>query len=145
MLSKSFLMCHIDYCISIWGGAAPALTKPLFTLQKQAIRLATQSTFNAHTDPLFHKLNTPKFPDLQKNVCTKLAFQVIDTTTPLSIQECFQLLDQSSSLCSRSTMTICSIKKSKTFFHRVFLSAKNSRFITSAGGGVGAQVIKRMF
>jgi hypothetical protein len=38
-------------------------------------------------------------------------------------------------------------KKVKLFFTGFFCakSAKNSRFITSAGGGVGAQVIKRMF
>jgi hypothetical protein len=37
-------------------------------------------------------------------------------------------------------------QKRNTFFHLIFCScAKNSRFITSAGGGVGARVIKRMF
>jgi hypothetical protein len=41
-------------------------------------------------------------------------------------------------------LTICSIIKSKTFFHCFFSSAKNSRFITSVGGG-GAQVIKMVF
>jgi hypothetical protein len=106
MLFKSLIMCHIDYCKSIWGGDTPALTKPLFTLQKKAIRLVTQSTYNAHTDPLFHELNTLKFQDLHEYACTKLAFQVIDTTSPLGIQECFQLLDQINSLRSRSTKTL---------------------------------------
>jgi hypothetical protein len=36
-------------------------------------------------------------------------------------------------------------KKVKLFFTGFFSSAKNSRFITSAGEGVGARVIKRMF
>jgi hypothetical protein len=36
-------------------------------------------------------------------------------------------------------------KKVKLFFTGFFSSAKNSRFITNAGGGVGARVIKRMF
>jgi hypothetical protein len=36
-------------------------------------------------------------------------------------------------------------KKVKLFFTGFFSSDKNSRFITSAGGGVGARVIKRMF
>jgi hypothetical protein len=53
-----------------------------------------------------HKLNTMKFQDLHENACTKLVFQVIDTTSPLRIQECFQLLDQSNSLRSRSTKTL---------------------------------------
>jgi hypothetical protein len=99
-------MCHIDYCISIWGGATPELTKPFFTLQKKAIRLVTQSTYNAHTDPLFHELNTLNTQDLHEYACTKLTFQVIDTTWPLGIQECFQLLDQSNSLRSRLTKTL---------------------------------------
>jgi hypothetical protein len=34
------------------------------------------------------------------------------------------------------TITICTINKKSNFFHRFFSSAKNSRFITSAGGGV---------
>jgi hypothetical protein len=36
-------------------------------------------------------------------------------------------------------------KKVKLFFSGFFSSAKNSRFIKSAGGGAGARVIKRMF
>jgi diacylglycerol kinase family enzyme len=36
-------------------------------------------------------------------------------------------------------------RKVNLFFPGVFSSAKNSRFITSAGGGVGARVIKRLF
>jgi hypothetical protein len=34
------------------------------------------------------------------------ALQVIDTTSPLGIQECFQLVDQSNSLRSRTTKTL---------------------------------------
>jgi hypothetical protein len=36
-------------------------------------------------------------------------------------------------------------KKVIVFFTGFFSNAKNSRFITSAGGGVGAPVIKQMF
>jgi hypothetical protein len=70
MLFKSLMMCHIDYCISIWGGATPALTKPLFTLQKKSICLVTQSTYNAHTEPLFHELNTLKWGCTTGNAAT---------------------------------------------------------------------------
>jgi hypothetical protein len=36
-------------------------------------------------------------------------------------------------LFEKLSITICSIKKSKTFFTGFFSSAKNSRFITRAG------------
>ena len=49
LLYKSLVESHLNYCLSVWGGAADSLLDPIIKLQKKAIRVATQSKYNAHT------------------------------------------------------------------------------------------------
>ena len=44
---------YIDYGILLWGSAAQTALKPIDVLQKKALRIITNSAYNAHTDPLF--------------------------------------------------------------------------------------------
>ena len=55
-----FLICGI----LIWGNTYPTNIKPLFILQKRAIRLTTFSKFDEHTSPLFKITGILKFFDL---------------------------------------------------------------------------------
>jgi len=52
------------YAIHIWTCTNESLLKSLFIKQKQAIRIISGSKYNAHTEPLFKKLNILPFPDL---------------------------------------------------------------------------------
>ena len=48
----------------IWGNTYPTNIKPLFILQKRAIRLITFSKFDEHTSPLFKITGILNFFDL---------------------------------------------------------------------------------
>ena len=52
------------YGIIAWGNTYSTTLRPIFILQKKAIRLMTFSIFDEHTSPLFKKLNIIKLYDL---------------------------------------------------------------------------------
>ncbi len=58
----SIFYCHLIYGILAWGNSIYA--KPLFNLQKRAIRVINRKGYRSHTDPLFRKDNLLKFKDL---------------------------------------------------------------------------------
>ena len=62
ILYDSMILSHLNYGILTWGFSI----EPLIKLQKKAIRIVTNSKFNAHTEPLFKSLNTLKISDIFK-------------------------------------------------------------------------------
>ena len=71
ILYNSLVLPHLNYGILTWG----ATTKHLQKLQKWAIRTITNSKYNAHTEPLFKKLDLLKICDLYKVKAIKLYFK----------------------------------------------------------------------
>ena len=57
MLYYSMLYPHIYYCLIVWGCAAESVLHCLRVVQKRAIRLICNAEYNAHTQPLFARLN----------------------------------------------------------------------------------------
>ena len=55
---------HLSYCISAWGIASRQTLNPLIILQKRAIRILTESSYRAHTSPLFKSLSILKLDDI---------------------------------------------------------------------------------
>jgi hypothetical protein len=60
----SIMHCHLIYAIQIWSSSSPNSYTSLFKLQKSAIRLITNSKYNAHTEPLFKQCKILPLPDL---------------------------------------------------------------------------------
>ena len=56
-LYYSTFHCHLTYGNQIYSSADPGSLKGLKILQKKAIRCISNATYNAHTAPLFKKLN----------------------------------------------------------------------------------------
>jgi hypothetical protein len=56
-LYYSLVHCHLVYGIHIWSCTNPSNLKNLEVKQKAAVRLITNSNYNAHTEPLFKKNN----------------------------------------------------------------------------------------
>jgi hypothetical protein len=63
-LYDSLIHCHFLYACEIWGCTNQSNINDLFLKQKTAIRLICNKNFNAHTEPLFRKLEILKLPDL---------------------------------------------------------------------------------
>jgi hypothetical protein len=60
----SLIHCHLTYATVIWSSCNAPTLKQLITKQKMAIRTITGAKFNAHSEPLFKKLNILPLPQL---------------------------------------------------------------------------------
>ena len=83
ILYFSLVNSHLDYGLLCWGHKANQMD----ILQKKAIRIITKSKYNAHTEPLFKKLNILKVHDLYKIKLYKLYFKIINKTIPKYFKE----------------------------------------------------------
>jgi hypothetical protein len=57
---SSLITCHLNYGVLLWGSQSERIEK----LQKKALRIITNSRYNAHTDPLFVRSNQLKVNDI---------------------------------------------------------------------------------
>jgi hypothetical protein len=68
---------HLSYGIESWGSAPGSVLKRMIILQKKAMRIITNSTYNAHTSPIFKRLKILKIPDIFKLHCAKINYRKI--------------------------------------------------------------------
>ena len=61
---NSLILPYLAYCNIVWAKCGATKLDPILLLQKRALRICTGSTFLAHTDPLFLKLETLQITDV---------------------------------------------------------------------------------
>ena len=61
---NSIFHCHLLYAIQIWSCARSNLINEIYKMQMAAIRIIFGASYNAHTEPLFKKLEILPLPDL---------------------------------------------------------------------------------
>ena len=83
LLFNTLLFPHINYCLMAWGFNC----NRLYTLQKKAIRIISQSKYNAHTSPLFKKLKLLKLQDLLKLQQLKFYYKYTHKRLPTYLQK----------------------------------------------------------
>jgi hypothetical protein len=71
-LYHSLFHCHLMYCPIITSCSSLANIEKLFKIQKKVIRIITHSSYHAHIEPLFTKLQIMPFHSIIKNA--KLMF-----------------------------------------------------------------------
>ena len=64
LLYFSLIHSHIIYAIQAYGCAEKSVLQPIIKLQKKAIRIVSNSKYNAHCDPIFKEIEILKFEDL---------------------------------------------------------------------------------
>jgi hypothetical protein len=78
IIYNSLFMSHITYGILIWGHN----TTGIYQIQKKAVRIITNSAYNAHTTPLFKLLNCLKVDDLYTLNVLKFYFKYCNEQLP---------------------------------------------------------------
>ena len=63
-LYYSLIYPYLTYGISVWGNTYITTLKPLYMLQKRAVRIITFSAFDEHSSPLFKQLAILRLTDL---------------------------------------------------------------------------------
>ena len=74
----SLITPHLNYGILLWGHEATRIYK----LQKKAIRTISKSKYNAHTEPIFKKLQFLKLNDIFKLQQLKFYYKLIKGDLP---------------------------------------------------------------
>ena len=74
LVYEALIQSHISYAASVWGNAITGGKKAeLLKWQKKAVRAIENARYNAHTDPIFQRLEILKFTDvLQLQAVTTL-------------------------------------------------------------------------
>jgi len=82
---NSLVMPHLIYGINVWGSQYKKLEK----LQKRAVRVVMNSSYNAHTEPLFKELNLLKLPDLCALHDLKFCYKYVNSSLPVYFTSLF--------------------------------------------------------
>ena len=77
-LYDSLVLPHIMYGLLVWSTGSARLE----ITQKKAVRIITAAKFNAHTEPIFKKLNILKIEDMVKLQELKFLYKLENGTLP---------------------------------------------------------------
>ena len=90
LLYNSLILPHLQYCSLVWGFRPGRIVK----LQKRAVRLITNSKYNAHTEPLFKKMNLLKFEDIFKCNALRFIYKILNKSLPQYFIDIFSPVSQ---------------------------------------------------
>ena len=84
-LYNALVLPHFQFSILNWGFKANKIVR----LQKRAIRVITNSKYNAHVEPLLKKLNLLKISDIFRNSLLKLYYKYKSGNLPHYVMHMF--------------------------------------------------------
>ena len=90
-LYYSVIDAYLNYAISIWGGTFQGALKPLFIIQKEAIRVIYKRDFNAPTNKLFRNNRILKLGQLYNLNIGKLTYRYMTGEIPNSLKILYTL------------------------------------------------------
>ena len=88
-LYNSFVFPYICYCIEVWGSACDKYISSLFKVQKRAVRIINASSYLAHTQPIFAKLNILNIYKIYKFKVALLMYKVEKHCVPKVVSDMF--------------------------------------------------------
>ena len=110
---------HMEFGITCWGASKNKKIKNIENIQKKAIRAVSNSSFNAHTIPLFGKLNILKLHDILQLKGSIFMYKYFNERLPESFNNMFCALShQNRTKCLRLERPIGKVLEQ---FPKVFL------------------------
>ena len=85
LMYDSLILSHLQFGITCWGFESNRLIR----LQKRALRIMTNSKYNAHTEPVFKELCLLKLGDIFDIQCMKFFFKFKNETLPKYFRSLF--------------------------------------------------------
>ena len=85
LMYDSLVLSHLQFGITCWGFE----WERIFKLQKRALRIMTNSKYNAHTDPIFKSLEMLKVIDIFDVLCLKLRYKFVNNELPYFYKSMF--------------------------------------------------------
>ena len=94
MLYNSIILPYLNYCNLVWGSAYKSNLQRIVILQKRVIRMVNKSYYNAHTEPIFKKLNLLKFQDIHLLHLGQFMFSFKNSILPRKFENIFTTNNQ---------------------------------------------------
>ena len=86
LMYDSLILSHLQFGITNWGFEWERISK----LQKRALRIMTNSRYNAHTEPLLKKLTLLKVKDIFDVQCLKFWYKFVNNKLPKYFRDMFK-------------------------------------------------------
>ena len=80
---------YLTYCNLIWTATYPSHLATLQILQKKALRIITNSSYNTHTKPLFYNLNLLNIKQIKHVQICELMYRYEKNLLPLAFVSFF--------------------------------------------------------
>ena len=93
-LYNSMILPYLYYCNLAWAGTYKSNLQRIVTLQKRALRIVSNSTYIAHTGPIFKELKLLKFHDIHSFQLGTFMFSFENSTLPSKFNNFFLLNSQ---------------------------------------------------
>ena len=88
------ILPYLYYCNLAWGGTYKANLQRIVILQKRALRIVNNSTYDANTSPIFKELKLLKFHDIHSFQLGFFMFSLNNSTLPSKFNNLFQINSQ---------------------------------------------------
>ena len=88
-LYYSLAFPYFIYCNVTWAANYDTCLDKVVKIQKKLVRIISNSSFNAHTDPIFKDLNFLKFSHINKYMTGIFMFKIINNIMPPIFQNIF--------------------------------------------------------
>ena len=85
LMYDSLILSHLQFGITCWGFEWNRILK----LQKRALRIMTNSKYNAHTEPLFKELEMLKVKNIFDVQYMKFWYKFVNKSLPEYLARCF--------------------------------------------------------
>ena len=77
LIYMSLIYSYINYCNVVWGSAYNNHLRPLVILQKKAVRIINNSSYDAESAPIFHSLSLLNISNLHKLNCLNFMYNCL--------------------------------------------------------------------
>ena len=116
------------YSLIAWGNTYESNVRPLFLLQKRAIRIITFSSFTEHTSPIFKSLNIVKCFDIVKLITSVFMYKFHRKLLPSIFSNFFtpvrNVHNYNTRLASKSSFVLPSARTNYRIFSLKFQGPK---------------------
>ena len=94
MLYNAMILPYLNYCNLVWGSTYKTNLQRIVVLQKRVIRIVNKSYYNAHSEPIFKKLNLLKFQDIHFMHLGQFMFSFKNAILPRKFENKFAINNQ---------------------------------------------------
>lgn len=89
----ALIVPFLSYCVEVWGNTYKSTLCRICTLQKRVMRIVHNTEYREHTNNLFLKSHTLKFPELVNFKTAQIMFKAWKDLLPRNIQRLFNKRD----------------------------------------------------